>query len=118
MGTAWALTLFLAFAAGNFGLTIFLASVLGPKRRNPVKDQPYETGSLPLAPQGGRVHVHFYLVAMLFILFDIETVMLYPWAMVYLDDLKLFGLAEMGLFLGVVSFALFYVWKRGGLEWD
>lgn len=113
-----ALVIFLLVCAGNFGGMIALTSFLGPKNRNPVKDEPFECGSIPVGPNNGRVHVRFYMVAMLFIVFDIETVMMYPWAVIYLKDLRLFGLVEMALFIAILTFGLVYVWKRGGLEWD
>jgi NADH-quinone oxidoreductase subunit A len=118
MPTYAALLVFLLVAAGNFGGMIALTSFLGPKHRSPVKDEPFECGSIPVGPVTGKVHVRFYMVAMLFIVFDIETVMLYPWAVIYLKDLKLFGLMEMAFFIATLTFGLVYVWKRGALEWD
>src|SRR5438034_337778 len=79
------LIIFLLVAAGNFGGMIALTSVLGPKARNPVKDEPFECGSIPVGPNGGKIHIRFYMVAMLFIVFDIETVMMYPCAIMILD---------------------------------
>jgi NADH-quinone oxidoreductase subunit A len=113
-----ALLIFLLVAAGNFGGMIALTSLLGPKQRNPVKDEPFECGSIPVGGPSGKIHVRFYMVAMLFIVFDIETVMMYPWAVIYLKDLRLFGLGEMAVFVALLTFGLVYVWKRGGLEWD
>ena len=118
MPTSIALLAFLLVAAGNFGGMIALTSVLGPKKRSPGKDEPFECGSIPVGPNTGKVHVRFYMVAMLFIVFDIETVMMYPWAVIYLQDLRLFGLVEMGIFLATLTFGLVYVWQRGGLEWE
>jgi NADH-quinone oxidoreductase subunit A len=98
---------------------VVLSHVLGPKRYNRAKLDSYECGIEP-TPQpagGGRFPVKYYLVAMLFIIFDIEIVFLYPWA-VHFDALGWFGLVEMLLFIGAVFVAYAYVWRRGGLEWD
>jgi NADH-quinone oxidoreductase subunit A len=103
---------FAAFSVGSAGLT-------GPKRYNRAKYDAYECGIEP-TPQpigGGRFPVKFYLTAMLFIVFDIEIIFLYPWAVAF-GQLGLFGLVEMVLFLGTVFIAYAYVWRRGGLEWD
>ncbi|MDI9956344.1 MULTISPECIES: NADH-quinone oxidoreductase subunit A [unclassified Rhodococcus (in: high G+C Gram-positive bacteria)] len=100
-------------------VSVVLASVVGPKRYNRAKLEAYECGIEP-APRtagGGRFPVKFYLTAMLFIIFDIEIVFLYPWA-VHFDSLGLFGLAAMGLFIINVSVAYAYEWRRGGLGWD
>jgi len=97
---------------------VILSHVLGPKRYNRAKLDSYECGIEP-TPQpagGGRFPVKYYLTAMLFIIFDIEIVFLYPWA-VYFDSLGWFGLVEMLLFLVTVFVAYAYVWRRGGLEW-
>ena len=103
------------FAAGSVGA----AAVIAPKRYNRAKLDAYECGIEP-TPQpmgGGRFPVKFYLTAMLFIIFDIEMVFLIPWAVAF-DQLGLFGLIEMTLFIGTVFVAYAYVWRRGGLEWD
>ena len=75
------------------------------------------TGPSPQALEGGRFPVKYFLTAMLFIVFDIEIVFLYPWAVTF-DQLGLFGLVEMAIFIGTVFIAFAYVWRRGGLEWD
>jgi NADH-quinone oxidoreductase subunit A len=118
MTPSLALFIFLLFAAVNFGGMIVLTSMVGPKRPNPVKDQPFECGSVPDAPLPARLHVRFYRLAMLFIIFDIETVLMFPWAVIARKELGLFGLFEMGMFVLVLGFGLAYVWKKGGLEWD
>ena len=101
------------FAAGS----MLVASKLTPRKWTEAKLQPYESG---IVPESGiereRFPVKFYLLAMLFIIFDIETVFMYPWAVAY-DKLALFGLAEMGTFVAILLGAYVYVWKRGGLEW-
>ena len=109
------------FAIG-FGFAAFsvgIASVTGPARYNRAKLEAYECGiePSPQAIQGGRFPVKYFLTAMLFIVFDIEIVFLYPWAVTF-DQLGLFGLVEMAIFIGTVFVAFAYVWRRGGLEWD
>ncbi|MEI6361630.1 MAG: NADH-quinone oxidoreductase subunit A [Actinomycetes bacterium] len=107
----------LAFAFAVFSVTV--ASFTGPKRYNRAKYDAYECGIEP-TPQpigGGRFPVKYYLTAMLFIVFDIEIVFLYPWAVAF-DELRLFGLLEMFLFIVTVLVVYAYVWRRRGLEWD
>ena len=107
----------LAFAFAVFSVT--MASFTGPKRYNRAKYDAYECGIEP-TPQpigGGRFPVKYYLTAMLFIVFDIEIVFLYPWAVAF-DELKVFGLVEMFLFIVTVLVVYAYVWRRRGLEWD
>jgi NADH-quinone oxidoreductase subunit A len=102
-----------AFAVGS----IVASAVLGPRRPDPEKLSPYECGMEPVGTARERFSVKFYLVAMLFIIFDMEIVFLYPWAVVF-QQLRLFGLVAMGTFLLVLLVGYFYVWKKGGLEWD
>jgi len=90
---------------------------LSPKKPNPDKLDPYECGVPVLAETRERFSVRFYLVAIMFILFDIETVFLIPWAVLY-KKLGVPGLGEVGIFFAVLGFGLAYLWKRGGLEWD
>ena len=107
----------LAFGFAAFSVTV--ATFTGPKRYNRAKYDAYECGIEP-TPQpigGGRFPVKYYLTAMLFILFDIEIVFLYPWAVAF-DQLAIFGLVEMLLFIATLGVAYAYVWRRGGLEWD
>ena len=103
----------MAIAGGLIGAS----ALLGKRVRSPVKETPYECG---LAPTGGArepVSVKFYLLAMVFILFDIETVFLYPWAVVY-RELKLFAFLEMLLFVALILSGFFYIWKKGALAWS
>jgi len=95
---------------------LIISSVLGKKIRNKIKDTPYESGIVPTGDARSRFSVKFYLVAMLFILFDIEAIFLYPWAVVY-RDLKLFGFVEMLIFVVLILSGFFYIWKKGALEW-
>ena len=108
-----------ALAAVFAGFSLVMGSVAGPKRWNRAKLQAYESGIEPTPqPQGGgRFPVKYYVTAMLFILFDIEIIFLYPWAVTF-NALGVFGLVEMVLFIGAVLVAYAYVWRRGGLEWD
>ena len=99
--------------------SVVVSSVIGPSRYNRAKLEAYECGidPTPQPPGGGRFPVKYYLTAMLFIIFDIEIVFLYPWA-VHLDALGAFGLAAMALFVFNVAVAYVYEWRRGGLGWD
>jgi NADH-quinone oxidoreductase subunit A len=90
--------------------------LLGRRVKNKVKDAPYECGITPVGGASNRFSVKFYLVAMLFILFDIEAIFLYPWAVVY-RELKLFAFFEMLLFIVLVLAGFFYIWKKGVLDW-
>jgi NADH-quinone oxidoreductase subunit A len=96
-----------------------MGAFAGPKRWNRAKLQAYESGIEPTPqPQGGgRFPVKYYVTAMLFILFDIEIIFLYPWAVTF-TSLGVFGLVEMVLFIATVLVAYAYVWRRGGLNWD
>lgn len=103
-----------AFAVGS----IMVSSLVGPSVPNPTKLSAYECGNEPLADvKGTRFSVKFYMVAMMFLIFDIETVFLYPWAVVY-RNLGWFAVGQMGIFLGVLGIAFVYEIRRGGLEWD
>src|SRR3712207_21727 len=105
-----------AFVVANAILMLGVSHVFSTYRRTPTKVAPYESGMPVLGDARERFSVKFYLVAMLFIIFDIETVFMYPWAVAY-DELQLFGLMEMLAFMAILFAAYAYVWKRGGLEW-
>jgi NADH-quinone oxidoreductase subunit A len=107
----------IGFGFGAF--SVVAAAITGPKRYNRAKFEAYECGiePSPQAAGSGRFPVKYFLTAMLFIVFDIEIVFLYPWAVTF-DKLGLFGLVEMAIFIGPVFVAYAYVWRRGGLEWD
>ena len=107
-----------AVAGGMLALSVLLPRVLGSQRPNPVKSEPYECGVPPLAEGArGRFSVRFYLVAILFILFDIESVFLIPWAVSY-RTLGVAGFVEVAAFIGVLAAGYVYVWKRRALEWE
>ena len=117
----WYLPIVVLFvlAFGFAAFSVGAATITGPKRYNRAKYDAYECGIEP-TPQpmgGGRFPIKFYLTAMLFIVFDIEIIFLYPWAVAF-QKLGLFGLVEMVLFILTVFVAYAYVWRRGGLEWD
>ena len=95
----------------------FASTLLGPKRRGPHKDDPFECGNPPSGSARDRFSVKFYLVAILFLVFDVEVVFLYPWAVVF-RELGFLGFMEMLFFVMVLAVALVYVWRRGALEWD
>ena len=104
----------LAFAAGS----LVVSSLVGPRMPNPTKLAAYESGNVPLANvRTTRFSVKFYMVAMLFLIFDIEAVFVYPWAVVF-RELGWFGLGQMLVFLGILTVAFVYEIGRGGLEWD
>ena len=103
-----------AFAAASLGAS----ALLRPRRPNRPKLSAYESGNDPVRlPGGERFSVKFYVVAMLFIIFDIETIFLFPWAVTF-RQLGLFGLIEMTVFIALVFVAYVYVWKKGGLDWS
>lgn len=110
------------FCAVIAGAMIFLATVLGPKRPNPTKDQPFDCGKAPFGLPGRPFDVKFYVVGMLFILFDIELVFLFPWAVVFKKSIGGgsggFMLGEMLVFLLVLIAGYVYLWKRGALDWE
>ena len=91
--------------------------LLAPRRPDATKAAPYECGAPILGTAHPRMPIKFYVVAVLFLLFDIETVFLFPWAVLF-KRLGMFGLIEMGVFLGVLVFGLVYVWRKGALEWE
>lgn len=111
------LAVYALLVLGTGGGALALSALLGPSRKRKGKLDTYECGVPVLDSSRGRVNVRFYLVALFFILFDIETVFLIPWAMVH-KSLGTAGLVEMVIFVGVLAAGLGYVWKRGALEWD
>jgi NADH-quinone oxidoreductase subunit A len=104
-------------ATGLAGLVILIGTFFGPRRPSARKSMPYESGMRPIGPGTRRMPVRFYLVAVLFILFDIEIVFFMPWAVVY-KKLGWFGLVEMLIFILILLVGYFYAWKKGALEWE
>ena len=99
-------------------LSLLASALLRPRKPTPAKLSPYESGIVPeRLPRSSRFSVRFYIVAMLFIIFDIETIFLFPWAIGF-RRLGLFGLVEMAIFIALVFVAYVYVWKSGGLDWQ
>lgn len=103
----------LGFAIG----TVLLSWLIGQKKPSAVKLAPYECGMPPVGTARDRFSVKFYLIAMLFIVFDIEAVFLYPWAVMF-KRLGMFGFVEMGVFIVILLVGYIYVWKKGALEWE
>lgn len=104
-----------------FAVVIVLGmSLFGPKGTGKVKGEPYESGMTPIGTARIRFDVKFYLIAVLFILFDIEIIFMYPWAVVYNDLLSTgnFILIEMLVFIGILAIGYLYLWKKGAFEWD
>ena len=112
----------LLVAAGFAGATLLISVLLGKAAaRNLTKDSAYECGMLPIGESQPRFSVKFYIVAMLFVLFDIEVVFLYPWSVIYKDYLATHGGAILGSmlgFVGILSVAFAYAWKKGALSWS
>ena len=101
------------FAAGN----VLLSQFLGPRKPTPEKSAPYECGMPPVGDARERQSVKFYLVAMIFLLFDIEVAFLYPWAIEF-RSLGMLGFVEMAAFVSILALGLVYVWRKGALEWE
>jgi NADH-quinone oxidoreductase subunit A len=111
------IAILLILATGVAILVIVLGHLFGPRRPTERKSLPYESGMIPIGPATPRIPIRFYLVAVLFILFDIEVIFFLPWAVVF-RQLGLFGLIEMFLFIAVLLVGYVYVWKKGALEWE
>ncbi len=103
------------FALGIAAFLLTLPKLLSPKRPSEAKSKIFECGKEPLSLPRGQIPVHFYIVAMLFIVFDVEMVFLFPWAVTF-RDMGVFGLVEMAIFLGFVILGYAYAWKKGALE--
>ena len=103
-------------------LIVAVGSIFGPRRKTERKLMPYESGMTPIGPGTRRVPVRFYLVAVLFILFDIEIIFIIPWAVILKEFARLklgaFALVEMVVFIVILLIGLVYAWKKGGLEWE
>ena len=112
-----AIAMMIAVATVIAAIAIGLGELLGPKKKSKVKEEPYESGIVPFGPGTRRMPVRFYLIAVLFILFDIEVIFFLPWAVVF-RKLGLFGLLEMAVFIGILLIGYVYAWKKGALEWE
>jgi NADH-quinone oxidoreductase subunit A len=109
--------IFVLIVLGLLGALVTLSFVLGPSKPHRTKLAPYESGIIPDTPAQRRLTVRFYLTAMLFIIFDVEAIFFYPWA-VLMRQLGWFGLIEMLVFIGILFIALAYIWRKGGLDWE
>jgi len=98
-------------------IMVFLAWVTGPRRPGSEKSLPFECGVDPTGSPRRRFGVKFFLVALLFLIFDVETIFIFPWAVLF-RELGIFGFIEMSIFLMILLLGLFYVWKKGALEWE
>ncbi|MCR4289980.1 MAG: NADH-quinone oxidoreductase subunit A [Candidatus Scalindua sp.] len=103
----------MGFAVSN----LILSASVGRQKPSAEKLSPYECGVEPTGTARNRFSVKFYLIAMMFVVFDIEVVFLYPWAVAF-KSLKIFGLIEMAIFIVILLLCYIYIWKRGGLEWE
>ncbi len=112
-----AILIYMAIAIA-FGLFAIAAShLLGQRKPTPIKQAPYECGMPTIGSSFRRIPIKYYIIAMLFLLFDIEVVFLYPWAVVF-KQFKFFAFISMAIFLGILIIAYIYIWKRGALEWE
>lgn len=106
-----------AFVALIVGVMWFLGAWLGPKRITAIKQAPFECGLEPFQPPGDRFGVKFYLIAILFVIFDIDLAFLFPWAAVF-REVGAVALYSMAVFIGILAVALWYVWKKGAFQWE
>jgi NADH-quinone oxidoreductase subunit A len=111
------LLLMFILAGGLSGAILVVSTLVGRRKPSPVKDQAYECGITPTGDARAPIRVQFYMVALLFILFDIEAIFLYPWALVY-SDLKVFGFVEMLLYIIILLVGYVFLWKKGALDWN
>ena len=108
--------IFVLVALGLAGIMLLVAALVHPKSYNRVKLEPYECGIEPITDARDRYSVRYYLVAMLFVIFDVETVFMFPWAVI-MDELFIFGLIEMTVFLLILVVGYAYAWRKGALDW-
>ncbi|MGH7778133.1 MAG: NADH-quinone oxidoreductase subunit A [Candidatus Dormibacterales bacterium] len=111
------LFVFVVISMALVGVLVAASFVLGPSKRVRNKFLPYESGIIPTEPAHRRLSVRFYLTAMLFIIFDVEAVFFYPWAVI-LRQLRWYGVIEMAVFMLILVVALAHIWRKGGLEWE
>ena len=109
--------IYMLISVGLVGVIVLLSELLGKKTHSVQKDIPYECGMDPIGDARSRYTVRFYIIAMFFIVFDIEAIFLYPWGVVF-KPLGWFGLVEMGVFIAILAVGLAYVWGKGALEWE
>jgi NADH-quinone oxidoreductase subunit A len=110
------IAIFVVVATGFAVFTLVFTSLIHPSKYNKVKLEPYECGIEPTTDARDRYSIRYYLVAMLFVIFDVETVFMFPWAVIF-DKLLLFGLIEMLVFIFILVVGYYYAWQKGALEW-
>jgi NADH-quinone oxidoreductase subunit A len=110
------IAIFVVVATGFALFTLVFTSLIHPSKYNKVKLEPYECGIEPVTDARDRYSIRYYLVAMLFVIFDVETVFMFPWAVIF-DKLLLFGLIEMLVFIFILVVGYYYAWQKGALEW-
>ena len=110
------IAIFVVVATGFAVVTLLIAWTIGPVKYNKVKLEPYECGIEPATDARDRYSIRYYLVAMLFVIFDVETVFMFPWAVIF-DKLLLFGLIEMAVFIFILVVGYYYAWQKGALDW-
>ena len=108
--------LFLLVAIGFACFTLIMSQLVQSKKYNKVKLEPYECGIEPVTGARDRYSIRYYIVAMLFVIFDVETVFMFPWAVIF-DKLLLFGLIEMMVFIFILVVGYYYAWQKGALDW-
>lgn len=113
----WPIALFFVIVIGFALVSLGLSRLLAPSRPNPIKAETYESGVEPIGEAQQRFDIRYYTIAMLFVLFDIEAIFLYPWAVVY-DRIGIYGFVEMILFIALLLVAYAYAWRKGALDWS
>jgi len=111
-----AVAVFLVVGTGIVLFTFLLAKIIRPSAPNPIKNETYECGETPYGTAEIQYNVRFYIYALLFVIFDVEVVFLFPWALVY-RSLGFFAFVEMLIFIAILIFGLFYAWRKGVLKW-
>src|SRR4030043_2283544 len=112
-----AILIFIAIAVVFALFAIAASALLGQKKPTAIKESPYECGMTTVGSSFRRIPIKYYIIAMLFLLFDIEMVFLYPWAVVF-KQMKIFAFVSMAVFIGILLIAYIYIWKKGALEWE
>jgi NADH-quinone oxidoreductase subunit A len=112
-----AILIFVAIAVAFTVVIIVASALLGQKKPTAIKQAPYECGMTTIGSSFRRIPIKYYIIAMLFLLFDIEIVFLYPWAVVF-KGFKVFAFVSMVVFIGILLIAYIYIWKKGALEWE
>jgi NADH-quinone oxidoreductase subunit A len=112
-----AILIYFAIAVVFALFAVVASALLGQKRPTPLKQSPYECGMTTVGSSFRRIPIKYYIIAMLFLLFDIEVVFLYPWAVVF-KEFKVFAFISMAVFIGILLIAYIYIWKKGALEWE